>query len=166
MVEVRDFPGRPTLYEDGAYRWTYDMKAHGNSTQFWFMVKVCAAVAAPIGLVMLVLIWQYGAAQAILSVLFLWAVTVLLPALIWRLAPPNPSYRMSETEIEAWPKGKNRNIHAFKGLKRMTLRPDIDRIHLKWALGGLHVYVPPEDYGLVKDFILSHVPAGVEVVEG
>ena len=163
-VSVRDFPSRPTLYEDGEYRWTYDMKANGNNAPFMFMLKVCLGVSVPIALIMLVLIWEYGAMQAILSALLLLALTVLLPALIWKLLPPNPSFRMSDTEIEAWPKGKSRNLHGLKGLRRMILRPDIDRIDLKWTLNRLMVYVPREDFDTVVDFIRAHAPEGVEVI--
>ena len=157
------FPKRVTREESGAYYWTYDLKAHGNNEPLWFMLKICLAVAVPIDLIMLMLTWEYGPGQALLWNAIFLAGMVGLPALIWKLLPPNPSFRMDDKEIEAWPKGRGQNIHAFKDVRRVSLRPDTHCIILKWHITALHVYVPPEDYGFVRDFIIAHVPEGVEM---
>ena len=160
------FPDRVAQGGDGAYYWTYDMKAQGNSAPFWTMVFIGAAVFVPVALIMLFLTWQYGALQAALACLSLLAIGVALPALIWKLQPPSLKYRMTEAEIQSWPKGRGNNIHHFEGVRRVTLRPDIDRVQLRWAVFGLHVYVPREDYSGVVEYILAHVPQGAEVVHG
>ena len=157
------FPARVTRDGD-AYRWTYDLKAHHNLGPMWSMLRICLAIAVPIALVMLGLTWSYGPAQAALwSALFL-ALFAGLPVLLWLLLPPDPSFRMTETEITAWPKGRGNNVHRFQGVRRVILRPDIDRIQLRWIATGLHVYVPPEDYDFVREFILARVPKGAEVL--
>ena len=158
-----NFPKHVTEESEGVYRWTYKLKENGNNAPLRTMVRICLAVSLPITLIMLALIWSYGALQAVLSVLGLLAGLVGLPVLIWILLPPNPSYKMTEKQIESWPKGKGVNIHPFDGVKRVTLRPDIDRILLHEALGGLHVYVPREDYDFVREYILARVPQGTEV---
>ncbi len=162
-VEVPDFPDRVTLYDDGAYRWTYDTRANHNSSQYETMVRICLVVSLPIAVIMLVMTWQYGAAQALLSVLGLLALTVGLPALIWKLSPVNPSFRMSATEIEAWPKGRSRHLHTFDTLRGVQMCSERDLIRLRWALGGMDVYVPAEDFRLVADFIAAHAPSGVGI---
>ena len=163
MEQVASFPPRVTLYDDGAYRWTYDTQAHHNSSQYESMIHVCLAVFLPIGIIMLVMTWQYGAVQALLSVISVMALAVGLPALIWKLSPVNPSFRMSKTEIEAWPKGKSRHLHAFDTLRGVQMHSERDLIRLRWTFGGMDVYVPTEDYRLVADFIAAHAPAGVEI---
>ena len=163
MEQVTAFPSRVTLYDDGAYRWTYDTRAHHNSSQYETMVGICLAVFLPIAIIMLVMTWQYGAAQALLFTLGLLALGVGLPALIWKLSPVNPSYCMSETEIEAWPKGRSRHLHAFEGLRGVRMHSERDLIRLRWAAAGMDVYVPTEDFRLVADFIIAHAPAGVEI---
>ena len=166
MEQAAMFPKRVTQGDDGAYRWTYDLKAHGNFAALRTMVGVCAAVAVPIALVMLVMTWGFGRAQAALTCLGLLALMVGLPALIWWLSPPDPSFRLAEAEIEAWPKGRNRNLHSLRDVKQVLLRPDIDRIPLRWAVTGLHIYVPPEDFDLVLEHILARVPEGTEITRG
>ena len=64
--QVLMFPTRVERGADGAYRWTYDLRANRNNEPFWFMVKICLAVSVPIAMIMLFLTWQYGPAQAIL----------------------------------------------------------------------------------------------------
>ena len=156
------FPDRVTLYDDGAYRWSYSIRAHGNNASMRFMLGICAAVFLPIAVIMLVMTWSYGALQAVLYAAGLTAAGILLPLLVWKLLPPDPAFRMTEEFIEAWPKGRGNNIHHYKGVQRVTLRPDIDRIGLRWRFGALHVYVPPEDYDFVKEFVLAHVPEDAE----
>ena len=162
MERVYDFPNRVIRYDDGAYRWTYNLRQEGNDAPQWTMVKICAAVFIPIALIMLVMIWQYGARDAVLCCLGLLAIGVGLPALIWKLAPPDPSFKMTDEYIEAWPKGRGQNIHTFQGVRRVEMEPALDRIRIKWVVSGLDVYVPREDYGLVRDFILDHVPESAE----
>ena len=156
------FPKRLQQGDDGAYRWTYDMKAQGNRTPMRAMVFICAAVFVPIALIMLFMTWQYGELQALLFCLGMLAIGVGLPALIWVLLPPNPSFKMTEEYIESWPKGKGNNIHRYEGVRRVTMEPRVDRIRIKWAVTGLDVYVPRESYAFVRDYILERVPKDAE----
>ena len=50
-----NFPHHIMQYEDGAYRWNYNMKENGNNAPFWTMIGICAAVSVPIALIMLVM---------------------------------------------------------------------------------------------------------------
>ncbi len=160
------FPKHVTEESEGVYRWTYKLKENGNNAPLRTMVRICLAVSLPITLIMLVLTWQYDPPIALLSTACLFAGMVLLPALLWKLMPPDPSFRMDAEQIESWPKGKGNNIHSFKGVRRVVLRPDIDRIRLRWTVTGLDVYVPKDDYEFVTDFILAHIPERAEVLRG
>ena len=157
-----NFPKKPARGSDGAYRWTYSLRENHNNGPLLMMVRICAAICVPVALVMLALTWGYNPLQAALSTAGFLAVSVGLPALIWVLMPPNPSYKMTEDYIESWPKGKGNNIHRFEGVRRVTMRSDIDCIRLKWRVTGLYVYVPREDFGFVRDFIVDHVPESAE----
>lgn len=156
------FPDHVAQGSDGAYRWTYDTKAQRNSAPFKTMVFISAAVFVPVALIMLFMTWQYGALQALLVCLGMLAIGVGLPALIWALLPPNPSFKMTGEYIESWPKGKGNNIHRYEGVRRVTMEPRVDRIRLKWAVTGLDVYVPRESYAFVRDYILERVPGDAE----
>ena len=157
MADVKANCNRVYRDADGAFYWTYAAKAHGNDAMFRGMVKVCAAVFIPIALVVLALTWQFDPLQSALICLGMLALGVGLPALIWRLAPLDPSYMLTEETIEAWPRGRGRNLHFLNDVRQVTLEPDIDCIRLKWVVTGLDIYVPPEDYEMVRDFILGHV---------
>lgn len=157
------FPDRVAQGSDGAYRWRYDMKEHGNDAPMRMMLGIGLAIGAPLALVLLVLTWGFDPLQAALIAAGVLALIVLLPLLIWRLAPPDAGYRMDENEIEAWPKGRNNNIHPFRGVTRVESNPRQDRIVLRWRVTRLEVYVPPEDYAFVLEFICAHVPEGAEM---
>ena len=157
-----DFPHRLQRGDDGAYRWTYAQRAQGNRTPIETMVKVCAAVFVPIAVVMLFMTWSYGAGQALLFTGGMLLMGVGLPTLIWLLAPPNLSFKMTGEYIKSWPKGRGNNIHRYEGVRRVTMEPRVDRIRLKWAVTGLDVYVPREDYAFVRDYILERVPKDAE----
>ena len=158
------FNDRMTLCKDGAYRWTYDMKAHHNYDPFRYMMKVVVAVSVPVALIMLVMIWPMDPKWAVLSALMFLALMVLLPAGLWLLMLPNPSFRLSETEIEAWPKGKGANIFALTSVRRVMLCPDRDLIKLRVPLGGVRVYVPQEDFELLSDFLTEHLMGRAEFI--
>lgn len=163
MEHLSDFPTRVARGGDGAYRWRYDMKAHGNDAPMRMMLKIGLAIGAPVALVLLALTWGYDPLQAMLTSLGVLALIVLLPLLIWKLAPPDAGYRMDETQIEAWPKGRNNNIHPFKGVTNVESDRRQDRIVLRWRVTRLEVYVPPEDYDFVMEFIRVHVPEGARM---
>lgn len=156
------FPDHVAQGSDGAYRWTYDTKAQRNRAPIKTMVFISAAVFVPVALIMLFMTWQYGELQALLFCLGMLAIGVGLPALIWALLPPNPSFKMTEEYIESWPKGKGNNIHRYEGVRRVTMEPRVDRIRIKWAVTGLDVYVPRESYAFVRDYILERVPKDAE----
>ena len=160
----KQFPQRVARGEDGAYRWTYSFRAHHNYGGLWLMVGICAAIGVPVALIMLVMTWPYGHLQAALSALGLVAMVVVLPALIWRLSPPDPSFELTDRTIEAWPKGKGRNLHSLDGVRQVTVRPGEDRVILRFAVTGVHVYIPPEDFDFVREAILACVPEGTPVL--
>ena len=153
---MSQFTDRVTLGEDGAYRWRYDLKKNGNSAPMETMVKVCAAIGVPIALIMLAMTWQFDPLQAALIALGFLVLMVGLPALVWKLMPPDPMFKMDETQIQAWPKGKTSGIHRFEGVRDVAFEPDLDRITLRWRVDRLEVYVPSEDYDFVREFIRAH----------
>ena len=159
-----NFPHKVRQGDDGAYRWNYNMKENGNNAPFWTMIGICAAIGVPVALIMLVMTWPYGHLQAALSALGLVAMVVVLPALIWRLSPPDPSFELTDRTIEAWPKGKGRNLHSLDGVRQVTVRPGEDRVILRFAVTGVHVYIPPEDFDFVREAILACVPEGTPVL--
>lgn len=157
-------PKTLTLDAGGAYCWKYDMKANHNSDSFRFMMKVLLWIAVPIAVAMLAATWPYNHALSLLSVACFLVLMLALPALVWKLMPPNPGYRMDERTIEAWPKSKGQNRIALSSVRRVTLCPARDLIKLRVPLGSVRVYVPKDDYPFVQAFIAAYVPEKAEII--
>ena len=163
MAMEANLPKTVTVEDDGVCRWTYDLKAHGNDDLFRKMMKILVAIFAPVAVIMLVMGWRFDPLQAVLIALGMAAIGILLPALLWRVMAINPSYEMTAEYIESWPRGKGRNIHTYGGVRRIVLCEDRDLIRLRGRIGGLDMYVPPEDYEWVLAFVLKRVPENTEV---
>ena len=155
----------PRVESDGAggYRWSYDSREHGNRRPLSMMVKICAAVWAIVAIIMFVIAGGRYLKDALIFAAATCAGTVILPALIWLAMPPVLSFSLTEAHIEAWPKGRSSGIYPFRNVRRVTLRHDRDEIYLHYAVGGLQVLVPPEDYDRVLEYIQDRLPAGTEV---
>ena len=147
----------------GGYQWSYDPGAHGNRRPLWQMLAISGAVWAVIAIALLAVAGGRYLKDALIFVLGTGAGIVGLPALIWLLIPTVLDYHLTEAYIEAWPKGRSSGIHRFQYVRRVTLRPDKDEIYLRFALGGLQILVPPEDYDLVLKAIQDKVPPGTEI---
>ena len=55
MRDMNDFPSRVTRFDDGFYRWSYDMDMWHNRYMLVFLIKVLGAICAP--LCALILYW-------------------------------------------------------------------------------------------------------------
>ena len=98
----------------------------------------------------------YGAAGYVTFLGFF----VLIIGLV-RLMEGGPSvywYQMNEDILQIEPSGKGSGVRFLQDMKRVELYPEVNEIRLISGWGKTPVLVRPEDYELVKDHILAHVP--------
>ena len=53
----------------------------------------------------------------------------------------------------------------FRDIRKITLRPDEDTVRLRTLMQFMPVFIPAEDYRMVKDYIIDHVARNVKIVE-
>ncbi len=173
------------LDEDGFYRWGCILDKYHNRKMYGFLIKFWA-VFALCGLVMGYLLAQgpievlrvdrsrYQAIltqrrifYAIAGYAAFFAVGLLITGLV-RLIEGGPSrywYRMNGEFVQIKPSGKSSGVNLFKEVKRVELSPNVNEIRLISAWGRCPVLVRAEDYALVKDHILTHIPETAKVSE-
>ena len=146
--DLKEFPDRVTRSADGVYRWAYRMNPRRNKHALSIMVKVYGSmgVLAAVGLLivgspnpMTMSRWDMP-----LMVLGLFLGLFLLTAGIL--------YLMGDDPIP----------FAMDEVRRVRLLPQYDAIRLEL---GVTLYIPPEDYDMVKAFLLEHLPQNVNIRE-
>lgn len=149
--------------EDGEYRWVYDTEHYHNYDYCLRWVRRIALITVPIGVVALV---GGRNARPYGVVLFTGLCMLLMPALLalfWRFFPPEPRYRLSDTELEVWPKGRRYdNIYELKDLRRVACFPEKDLLVLHFGIARVRVYVPKEDFELAQELLRARAPQGTE----
>lgn len=154
---------RLTLCQDGQYRWSYDLKAHHNYDLFIHWLKFIVPVTTPLALVVLI---GGRNAKPYGPVLFFGAFMLLLPAflaLYWRYAASRTSYRLSDTELETWPKETMvQSPYELKNLRSITCFPEKDMLLLRFTVARVRVYVCRDDYERVQDLLRERAPQGTE----
>ena len=173
------------LHEDGFYRWRYTMDKYHDRKMYKTMFTVFAIISLggfvggflwasvpaevlrqnPGRYPALLLKYQllYGlAGYAVLFTLF-----ALVIGLV-RLIEGGPSkywYRLNEDIVQIQPSGRGSGIHFLEDVDRVELYPEVNEIRLFFRPGKCPVLVRAEDYELVKDHILTHIPASAVIRE-
>ena len=166
QYDIRMFPDRVTRCDDGVYRWTYRMNPRRNKHIPFIMAKVYGSmgVLAAVGLLivgspnpMTMSRWDMP-----LMVLGLFLGLFLLTAGILYLMGDDPiPFAMDEEKVTTF-QGKYSGPHTFSRVRRVRLLPQYDAIRLTL---GVTLYIPPEDYDMVKAFLLEHLPQNVNIRE-
>lgn len=171
------------LDEDGFYRWRCLLDKHHDRNMYRFLIRFWA-VFAICGLVMGFLmanvppemirqdpsrypelLMRQRLIYAVLGYVVFFAGGLAITGLV-RLIEGGPStywYRMNDDFVQIKPSGRGSGINSFVEVKRVELYPDVNEIRLisRWGKGP--VLVRAEDYELVKDHILAHVPENAEI---
>lgn len=164
--DLKEFPDRVTRSADGIYRWAYRMNPRRNKHALSIMVKVYGSmgVLAAIGLLIV------GSPNPLtmsrwdmpLMVLGLFLGLFLLTAGIMYLMGDDPiPFAMDEEKVTTF-RGKYSGHHTLSRVRRVRLIPQYDAIRLEL---GVTLYIPPEDYAMVKAFLLEHLPQNVDIRE-
>ena len=162
--DSKQFTARVVQGDDGVYRWVYRMNPRRNKHPLSVVGKVFLAI----GIVSAVVLRIVGAPNPLtmsdwdmpLMVLGLFLGIFLLVTVLLYLQGDDPlPFAMDEESITTY-RAKVAGPHTFRSMRRVRLMPQYDAIRLGF---GLTIYVPPEDYDLVKTFLLEHLPPEADV---
>lgn len=169
------------LDEDGFYRWrctldkVHDCGMYRFLIRFWAVFAVCGLV---MGFLMAhvppemirqdptrypALLMRQRLIYSVLGYAVFFAGGLVITGVV-RLIEGGPStywYRMNGDFVQIRPSGRASGINSFDGVKRVELYPDVNEIRLISRWGRCPVLVRAEDYELVKDHILAHLPDDV-----
>lgn len=196
---MTEYPARVTLYDDGVYRWSYDMDMWHNHYMLKLLLKVMGIILGAILAVFIVLLGPSDA-KALAFIAAIMAGLVVLALLIYAICAlamhgtyhlcfemddeavaliqsdatrtrnetlgavatlvgiaagqPGQALRAGSTMALANSVGKT----TFASVRRVRQHPKCDVIALSALFGMNQIYVRPEDYPLVVNYILERVP--------
>ena len=167
--------------EDGFYRWRYTLDKHHDREMYKRLFIISALISiggfvfgfwaaeVPMGQLRrnpdsyMTLKLKYQLLYGVLGYAGMFALFALIIGLV-RLMEGGSStlwYRMNHEIIQIKPSGKGSGINALADVKRVELKPEINEIRLVTKWGKVQVLVRSEDYGQIRDHILTHVSAQV-----
>ena len=162
--DIREFSERVTRGEDGVYRWHYPMNPRRNKYPLVIMGKVFFTIAA-LSAAGLLIVGSPNPGKMSdwampLMVIALYLGVFALVAGIMYLAGDDPMpFAMDEEKVTTF-RAKTAGPHTFARVRRVRLLPEYDAIRLGL---GVVLFIPPEDYDMVKSFILDRLPPTARV---
>ena len=79
--------------------------------------------------------------------------------------PSTNWFLMNEELVRVQPSGRASGINRFSDIKRVEILSDVNELRLISRLGKCSVLVRSEDFSLVKNFILAHLPKDTVIQE-
>lgn len=181
------FPTRVTLGEDGVYRWSYEMDMYRNHYLRNVLLKVTGVICLVCYLFLMFLFLNghsltpgiaLGALACFLGFMLLVLAGYYLAAVIMHgryllrfemneeaiMLVRNPSTQaMMDTIARAFGSGAMRNaansgLTFFKDVRGMKERRHYDAFNLRTLFGANQIWICPEDYEFVRDFVRDHIP--------
>lgn len=168
---------------DGFYRWCCTLDQYHDRKMYRFLFRFIA-IFSLCGLVMGFLyasvpadllrkdfsqyqnlLWRQRLIYSVLGYAVFFAGGLVIIGLV-RLLEKGPSqywYRMNDEFVQIKPSGKGSGINAFDEVRRAELYPAVSEVRLYSRWGKCPVLVRQEDYELVKDHILAHIPENAKV---
>lgn len=173
------------LDDDGFFRWRCTLDKVQDRKMYRFQIKYWA-IFALCGLVLGVLLakvppdvirqdpsryqtvlMQRRTLYGFLGYAAFFAGGILISAIV-RLMEGGAStlwYRMNEAFVQLKPSGRSSGITSFAEVKRVEIDPAVNEVRLISRWGKCPVLVRPEDFELVKDHILSHIPENTKIIK-
>ncbi len=149
---------------DGQYRWSYDMKANNNDDMLTYSLKWLLCFTVPFTVAILVTCFSTRPLLSVVCCVVFNAVLLSIPALSYKVLHTSLSFRLSEEEIETWPKRRrDSGITPLCIVKQIHLFPERDLILLRCGLlGSVRVYAPKADFEKVVELIRERAPEGTQ----
>lgn len=178
------------LDEDGFYRWMYKLDPYHDREMYKLLLKIWAFISL-CGIVMGYLLadmeWPvpiaviresgyshyqmmkfvHGILFGLLGYAVFFAAGLLITGLV-RLIDGGPAkywYQTNEHIIQIKPSGKGSGVSFFEDLTRIEVFREVNEIRLFQRWGKTPVLVRHEDFDLILQHILAHVPESAVVEE-
>lgn len=173
------YPAHVTLYEDGVYRWSYDMDMRHNTFMRNLLLKVIAVIFAfPVGFFLVMFLARVlpmivgGPFRRVprammtdmlfplLITLLIFAGAIGLTMLIYAISALvmhgnyHLCFEMDDSGVALVPSA---GVTSFSAVRHVRLYPEQDVINLLEWFGMNQIYASKSDYPFVKNFILAHV---------
>ena len=162
--DLSQFSDRVVRGDDGVYRWRYRMNPRRNKHPLSVVGKVFFSMGCLSAAVLLVIgspnpgkMSDWAMPLMVLG-LFL-GVFLLTTGLLYLQGDDILTYAMNEEGVTTF-RAKAAGPHTFRHMRRVRLLPRYDAILLGF---GVTLYVPQEDYEMVKNHILERLPEQARV---
>ena len=157
--DIQQFPERVSRGNDGIYRWVYRMNPRRNRHPLSVIGKVFFSMGALSAAALLAIgspnpDAASGWAMPLMVLGMFLGVFLLITGLLYLQGDDPLTYAMDEESVTTF-RAKAAGPHTFRRMRRIKFMPRYDAIRLGF---GLTVYVPREDYKMVKDYILERLP--------
>ena len=179
MEQVYEFPNRVTQYDDGAYRWTYDRGKQGGRApviMYWRCFRLLALLLSifflPAGIFLSAVISDTFEWTILLRIaLFTCGISALGSLLLYKMIYLKKVHRYKLNREGVWflslQSGENSARNKTPGLpfgfvKRVEFMPQYNMVVLQKL--GDPLFVPPEDYQVIREFILANINRQTNVV--
>ncbi len=176
---------RVTLGDDGVYRWLYRMNMEENKSMLYMLWKIFAWIGAGAFACWAVLLFMNHNTDILFSSFFIFLLaTAAVEFFVWlgytissKVMKNNYELRfeMGETGVNLYQSKRNYEIRKrgypgkkkfrdvvsevpFNSVLNIITHPEWDLIDLGVIGGKFQIYVRSEDYELVLNHILDHVP--------
>ena len=159
-----EWPERVTMGSDGVYRWTCETDREIERRSYKITMWVCGGIV-----LFLVFLGTLMDRETLIITLACGAVVMVIAALVCWLFDRLPGtlrerYEMAEDYIRIATNPKGSAWFTYPRIRRVTVRRD--RLELKKRIVSVPVFVPHEDFGFVRDYILRRVSEDTEIIYG
>ena len=150
--------------ERGFYYWQGTVDVQYEFKTFRIVFAVCGSICA------LYIVMSLFLARDILWIMLLSSLGVMAVCgavcglFFLNAGKRRQSYSMSDTHVTFG--GRRRNVapFSFKSIRKAVVCPPRNMIELYQLMGSAPVFVPPEVFAFVRDYILQRIPETAEVI--
>ena len=164
MADVSVYPLRVVRGEDGVLRWSGAIDKKHQRVAYRIVLLACGGALLFFVLASLVI------NPEMFGVTFLICLGVMaIPALVcfvFDRLTPDPQFQafeLGEDFIHWVGYGKTDFIYSLRSIRRARVKTAEHMIVLTCIPGVMHVYIPPEDFSYVRDFLLLRLPATAKI---
>ena len=148
--------------EDGVYRWRGKVSMESQKRTIRLVLGIMGGFCL---FFLLMALWMDGSMllPTLLACLGVMAVTGLCCLLLRPRDTAVQPYELTEEHIRYVGTGRSNAYMPYKNIRRVRIRPAACRIDVKGAVVGFPVFVPPEDFVFVRDYIRLRLPSDARV---
>ena len=146
----------------GNYMWTGVIDRQFEATTFKLVFGVCGGI----GLFFIIMSLVLGGDMIGVTLLSCAAAMAVAGVVCWLFAKNagkrTQRYIMNEDSVIFCQPRRNVPF-TFRSVRRVVICPSRHMIYIHQSIGGSPVFVPPEDFTFVRDYILARIPGSARV---